>query len=119
LRDKTGGRHSIWRHIISIIHFDFVGEKYKFVELEHVRENRNACRFLVRKAEGGRDNLEGLGVDGMIILKCLKERNWRARTGFIWLCRGSSSISWGIFLDWLRNCLTGDRRRERRQASQQ
>jgi hypothetical protein len=64
-----------------------------------MRKNRNTCRFLVGRAEGGRDNLEGLGVDGIIILKCLKEKNWRAWTGFIWLFRGSSSISCGIFLD--------------------
>ena len=50
---------------------------------------------LVGKAEGGRDNLERLGVDGMIILKCLKEKNWKAWTGFFWLSfHKLRDISW-------------------------
>jgi hypothetical protein len=34
-------------------------------------ELRNACKIVIRKSEGKRDHLEGVVVDGTIVLKSL------------------------------------------------
>ena len=42
----------------------------------------------------GKNHLEDLGIDGMIMLKCIfKKRNWEAWTGLIWLRIGTVGVN--------------------------
>jgi hypothetical protein len=54
-------------------------------------EMRNAYNFFFLKSLEGRNLLEGIGVDGRVILKLvLKKLGGRVWTGFIWLRLGTS-----------------------------
>ena len=59
--------------------------KSRRMRMTGVWENRNAYRVLVEKPEGG-DSLEGLGMEGWIILKwIIQEKDARAWTELIWV----------------------------------
>jgi len=58
-----------------------------------VWENGNAYRVLVGRVQG-RDSLIGIGVGGMIILKCiLRKQGGRAWSEFVWLI---GPVAWGV-----------------------
>jgi hypothetical protein len=54
---------------------------------------RGASGILVERPDG-KNHLEDLGIDGMIMLKCIfKKRNWEAWTGLIWLRIGTVGVN--------------------------